>query len=127
MIPKEYNMNTYNEHYNLFCYNINNSLKKELGIQFNNNISSDWEAPSTYGLGNSDRIIPQHYFQSSDSKSFKDIDMFYELTKDIRNLQPLNEIQLKYVKTLPKEKIIELLEIYNVCLKDVTEIIDQLK
>jgi hypothetical protein len=28
-------------------------------------------------------------------------------------LKPLNEIQLNYIKTLPKEKILELLEIYN--------------
>ena len=47
--------------------------------------------------------------------------MFYELTKDIRNLKPLNEIQLTYVKNLPKEKIIELLEIYNLCLKTINQ------
>jgi hypothetical protein len=45
----------------------------------------DWEPPSTYGLNNSERIIPQHYFEQ-DNQSFKEIDMFYELTKDIRNL-----------------------------------------
>lgn len=47
--------------------------------------------------------------------------MFYELTKDIRNLKPLNRIQLDYIKTLPKEKILEIVEIYNLCLKNIEE------
>ena len=118
--------NKYNEHYNLFCKNINPSLKKELGIKcdddYQNYLKNDWEPPETYGLNNSERIIPQHYFNSN-YKYFKDVDMFYELTKDIRNLQPLNKIQLNYVKKLPKEKIIELIEIYNSCLKNMNELI----
>jgi len=118
-------INAYTQHYNLFCYNINSSLKKELCIEYNDKeeyLKSDWKPPSTYGLNNSERIIPQHYFEPN-NKSFKEIDMFYELTKDIRNLQPLTDIKLNYIKSLPKEKIIELLELYNLCLKNINELL----
>jgi len=117
------NMNMYKENYSLFCSNLNPSLQKELGIQPNknnilNNAPNDWKAPSTYGLQNSNRVIPEHYFESNNNNNkFKDIDMFYELSKDIRNLHPLTE--LDYIKTLPKEKILELIDIYNTCLKTI--------
>jgi hypothetical protein len=121
-------MNMYNQHYELFCRNINTALQKELGLQFSNNdhqyLNIDWKPPATYGLNNSARVIPEHYFDSNGQ--FKEIDMFYELMKDIRNLKPLTSLQLEYVKTLPKEKIIELLDIYNLCLKNVNEILERL-
>lgn len=47
----------------------------------------------------------------------KEFDQIYELEKKIRNMQPLTKEQIDYVKTLPKEKIIELLEIYNLCME----------
>ena len=122
------NINTYNEHYNLFCTNINPSLQRELGIQYLNNNTyiqkTDWNPPNTYGLQNSERIIPKHYFENNNN-CFKEIDMFYELTKDIRNLKPLTKIQLDYVKTLKREQIIELLEIYNCCLDSVTQLLER--
>lgn len=121
-------INIYNEHYNtLFCNNLNSSLKKELGLENMNDYKSpfisDLQPPTSYGLDNSQRIIPEHYF-GSNQKSFKEIDMFYELTKDIRNLKPLNDIQLTYVKNLPKEKIIELLKIYNSCLESINQLFE---
>ena len=73
---KPNNINIYNEHYSLFCNNLNNSLKQELGLEIIDNYKYyskiDWEPPSTYGLDNSQRIIPQHYFEQ-DNKSFKEI------------------------------------------------------
>ena len=115
----------YNSHYTLFCNNINPSLKLEIGIEqnesVNNTFFSDWKAPSTYGLNNSKRIIPEHYFENDKKYYFKEIDMYYELIKDIRNLRPLNDIQMSYIKTLPKEKILELLDVYNLCLKTIDE------
>lgn len=118
------NMMVYNDHYYLFCKNINPSLQKELGIQVDATagLKSDWKPPSTYGLDNSKRVIPEHYFDTK----FKEIDMYYEITKDIRNLHPLSEIQLDYIKTLPKENIIELLDIYNICLKTISSFLQEL-
>ena len=77
-----------------------------------------------YGLNNSDKIIPSHYFNQDEK--FKDIDLFYELTKDIRNLKPLSNQQLEYVNTLPKEKIINLLNIYNECLDNINNILEKI-
>lgn len=85
----------------------------------------NWKPPTTYGLCNSKRLIPEHYFEPN-NKSFKEIDMFYELTKDIRNLKPLNDLQLEYIKTLPKEKIVEVLDIYNQCLKNINELLERI-
>ena len=122
----------YINHYKLFCNNINPSVKKELNINDDivyqnslDNLINNWIPPTTYGLNNSERIIPIHYFY--DNNDILNINMFYELTKDVRNLIPLNEIQLNYVKTLPLKKIIELLELYNFCLQNINEIIDKLK
>ena len=52
-----------------------------------------------------------------------EIDMFYELTKDIRNLKPLTHTQLNYIQTLPKEKILEVLEIYNYCFQSIEQVL----
>lgn len=121
--PNTNNIQLYNEHYTLFCNNINPSLKKDLGLEEPTvPFFSDWIPPTTYGLNNSERIIPEHYFE--EITGFKEIDMFYELSKDIRNMKPLNKIQLSYVKKLPKEKIIELLKIYNICLKTINELFE---
>ena len=95
--------------------NIDSSLQKKLGVEIN-----DDKPENTYRLNNS-----EHYFEPNNT-SFKKINMFYELTKDIRNLKPLSKIQLEYVKTLPKEKIIELLEIYNICLKTMNMLLEKI-
>jgi hypothetical protein len=122
------NLNILNDHYNLFCNNISSNIRKELNMKDDTiqelSINSDWNIPITYGLNNSERIIPQHYFDTN--LPFKDIDMFYELTKDIRNLKPLDSIQLNYISTLPKDKILELIEIYNTCLQSVSQIFEKL-
>ena len=119
------NMHIYNEHYSLFCNNLNTSLQKELGITSPNiaKTTNDWKPPSIYGLNNSEWIIPEHYFDKTENKNLH-IDMFYELTKDIRNLKPLNSVQFEYIKTLSKEKIIELLEIYNSCLQNINKLLE---
>jgi hypothetical protein len=49
--------------------------------------------------------------------------MFDELVNDIRNLRPLNKLQIEYIKTLSKEQIIELLNIYNLCLDSINNIL----
>lgn len=131
MSTKTYTKQPVQKHYTLFCNNINETLKHDLEIQKQYNTFQnpqeektqriDWEPPSTYGLQNSDRIIPEHYF--SENPDCLSIDMFYELSKDIRNLKPLNRVQLNYIKTLPKDKILELLEIYNECFKSIEQLL----
>jgi hypothetical protein len=125
---KESKLNLYNEHYDLFCNNMNPSLKKALGIKDKNNtikdLNLDWVAPTTYGLNNSTPIIPSHYLDKKNP--LKEIDMSHELVKDIRNLKPLDEIQLKYISSLSKEKVIELLRIYNEVLYSVDDLLQNL-
>ena len=50
----------------------------------------------------------------------------YELTKNIRNMQILNKTEIDFIKTLPTEKLLEIIEIYNDCMKLVNELIMQL-
>ena len=45
---------------------------------------------------------------------------YYKLTHNIRNLKELSKEELDYIKTLPKENLIELIEIYN---KDICTLI----
>jgi transposase len=41
---------------------------------------------------------------------------FYEITRNIRNLQKLSPEQIEYIRILPIEKQTELLELYNECI-----------
>ena len=99
---KQNKIQIYNNHYTLFCNNLNPSLKTLIGLENDsrNHFFTDWQPPATYGLENSERIIPEHYFDST--LGFNEINMFDELIKDIRNMKPLNDIQLNHVKKLPK-------------------------
>lgn len=117
----------YDEHYTMFCNNVNEAIKKEIGLYINsnnNNIHNDWKPPKSYGLGNSDPIIPSHYINKNNP--FQEIDLFYELTRDIRNLKPLCKSQLDYIKTLNKEEVLQLIEIYNDCLYAVTNMLERI-
>ena len=76
-IIKIYNhLDKYNNHYLLFCNNLNASLQKELEIECYNYINTDWKPPSTYGLNNSERVIPEHYFEKDKKENqFLQIDI----------------------------------------------------
>lgn len=120
------NIKNFYKHYSLFYTNLNESLKKELGLNYENNDNEEnnkWVPPTEYGLNNSKRIITEHYVCKD--KNFNEIDMFNELKKDIRNFRPLEKIQLDYIKTLNNEQILELINIYNECLISVNYIIDK--
>lgn len=43
-----------------------------------------------------------------------DKDKHYELMKNIRNYYYLSNIELEFIKTLPKKKLIEIIEIVNI-------------
>lgn len=48
----------------------------------------------------------------------------YLIEKDIRNLIPLKKEQLEFIKTLPKEKLIEFIEIFNLCIDKIQIILE---
>jgi hypothetical protein len=52
------------------------------------------------------------FLYSENPKDLTD-NIYYTLTKNIRNFTELTTEELEYIKTLPKENLIELIEIYN--------------
>lgn len=67
-------------------------------------------------------IKPTWSFFSSNYEKPKNLsdNEYYTLTQNIRNLQQLTPEEIEYIKTLPKENLIELIEIYN---KDICTVI----
>ena len=59
-----------------------------------------------------------------EKKHIDDNNMFYEIIREIRNLKELNKEQLEYIKTLPNEKLLELLLIYNNCFYSINYFFD---
>ena len=69
-----------------------------------------------------EHIKPTWSFLSSNYEKPKNIsdNEYYTLTQNIRNLKQLTQEEIEYIKTLPKENLIELIEIYN---KDICTVI----
>jgi hypothetical protein len=69
-----------------------------------------------------EHIKPTWSFFSSNYEKPKNIsdNEYYTLTQNIRNLRELTPEEIEYIKTLPKENLIELIEIYN---KDICTVI----
>ena len=99
------------------CKNIDVRLAEEVGITNYNKMdeieeSEKWVPPSLHGIGNSERIIPIHYLPSNMCKrNILRVDYHYMVLDDIRNLRPLNDNQLGYIKNSlnesEKQKVIE--------------------
>lgn len=124
---QNYTATEIDSHYTLFCNNINEAIKKEIGLNTVNDsihINTNWTPPTTYGLCNSEPIIPSYYINKENP--CQEIDLFYELTKDIRNLKPLCKSQLDYIKTLDKEQVVKIINIYNECLYAVTNMLEKI-
>jgi len=63
-----------------------------------------WVPPDKHGLENSDRIIPIFYIPSNMTKNnILRVDYHYMILDDIRNVRPLNEYQLNYIKNYLQE------------------------
>jgi hypothetical protein len=75
-----------------------------------------WEPPKEYGLNNCDYIIDPTFGIHNNIKRAFDIDYFFIIKYDIKNFKKLNAYQKEYVKKLPDECKIELLEIYDDCM-----------
>ena len=77
--------------------------KKELNSQSEN------------GLSNSFPIVQQHYIEKM--KRGENINYFEILKDDIRNLRPITNAQLNYIKTLNRDNLFEIIEISNDVIK----------
>lgn len=75
------------------------------------------KAPDSYGLNNSERIIPSYYH--FEKKSISEISNFNYLDiikDDIRNLRPLNDMQLEYVNKLDSNDKNVIIKLFNECI-----------
>lgn len=72
---------------------------------------NDWTPPIEYGLKNSDKIIPQYYFNKY--QSVFQINYYNMIIDDIRNMRTLNKNQLEYIKRLNNDKKQKLFEEFN--------------
>jgi hypothetical protein len=112
-----------NDNY-IFQANLNNKLRKELGLT--ENIYDEqiiYEPPKEYGLTNSDIIIASCYnLHKYPHKAF-DIDYFTIIKDDIRNCKSLNKYQLEYIKQLSHEQKNELFDIFNVCIDTLNKLL----
>jgi hypothetical protein len=77
------------------------------------NEPSDWKPPINYGLENCNVIIPSYYKFHKNPTQIVEIDYYFIIKDDIRNLRPLNEYQLKYIKNLSHEYKNELFDIFT--------------
>ena len=71
----------------------------------------NWEPPKTTGLSNSFPIIQKTYIDKME-RGLK-VDYFEILKDDLRNIRPLNNPQLEYIKNLNSKEMYEIIEIYN--------------
>lgn len=54
------------------------------------------------------------------------INKYYELTKNIRNLLPLKNEEYEYIKTLSNDKLLDIINIYNLHITNINNILPEL-
>ena len=75
---------------------------------------SSINTPSSFGLENSEQIIPKYYFSGKDLKGkILECDFFFTIIDSIRNMRILNRYQQQYIERLEKEDCYQLLDEYN--------------
>jgi len=101
------------------------SLSRQFGLEemkIDENIIL--EPPKQYGLVNSDVIIPSYYDLHNKPSKIFDIDFFEIIKDDIRNYRELNKYQLEYIKEIKDEYKMELIELFNECVKILNDILN---
>ena len=97
-------------------------LSRELGLEdlFMDEIIN-YNPPCQYGLSNAEVIIPSYYKLHEHPYKLFTLD-FYEIIKDdIRNCRVLKKEQLDYIENLGDEYKMELINIFNDCIKMFSE------
>jgi hypothetical protein len=49
---------------------------------------------------------------------------YYEINKDIRNYKKLSPSEIEFIKKLSKENLLEIIEIYDSCMENIDNIIN---
>jgi hypothetical protein len=99
-IPSDYF--SHNSDYKIICKRMNPQLANLVGVSCCHSFVENTEhppyvAPSFHGLENSPRIIPNYYLTTNMKNGLLTVDYHFTILDDIRNLRPLNPVQLKYI------------------------------
>jgi hypothetical protein len=99
-IPSDYF--SHDSDYKMICKRMNPQLANLVGVScchsfVENNEHPTYVAPSFHGLENSPRIIPNYYLTTNMKNGLLTVDYHFTILDDIRNLRPLNPVQLKYI------------------------------
>ena len=103
-LRSEYYPKSNHSSYKFICKNMNRKLADAVGVKINSEKESDnivyeqWVQPKNHGLENSPRIIPDYYMGTNMKNKILTIDYHYMILDDIRNMRPLNKIQLDYIE-----------------------------
>lgn len=98
--------------------NINKKIAQELGLEVTetNDELIKYDQPKTYGLSNCNVIIPSYYGLHTSPEKIQNINYLSMIKDDIKNLRPLNQYQIDYIKKLPHEDKDEIIDIFNSCM-----------
>lgn len=110
---------SHNSDYKIVCKRMNPQLANLVGVSCRHSSIENTEhplyvAPSTHGLENSPRIIPNYYLTSSMKNGLLTVDYHFMILDDIRNLRPLNPTQLRYIdEKMSDDEKQEIIEEFN--------------
>ena len=83
---------------------------------------TNWVTPKTYGLKNSEEIIPRFYIK--DYQKIVEKDYFGIIIDKIRNFKKLNKREFDYTLTLEGEEKRILLEEFHKLIKVINDLVD---
>jgi hypothetical protein len=106
------------------CRNVCPSIAEALRRPENEGCINLCKSPSSYGLVNSEQIIPNYYFTGKDLKGkMLECDFYFSIIDSIRNMRVLSRYQQQYIERLEKEDCYQLLHEYNRVMKSVADYI----
>jgi hypothetical protein len=129
-IPSDYF--SHNSDYKMICKRMNPQLANLVGVScchsfVENNEHTTYVAPSFHGLENSPRIIPNYYLTTNMKNGLLTVDYHFTILDDIRNLRPLNPVQLKYIdENMSDEEKQNIIVEFNRVMESVCELLHRM-
>jgi hypothetical protein len=101
---------------------------------------SDSDTPLNFREYHSKERNPAHFFANipefmpgapaqnnrilnEDPPSSREVTMFENIMQEIRGMNVLSSYQIYYLKDMPKDKLLRIIELYNVVMRNVNEIL----
>lgn len=104
-----------------------NRLSRELDEEDMREIVEKIEcvAPKTYGLQNSESILPSYYnFANKPAKEVSNIDYLKIIEHDICDMRRLKPFQLEYIKDLNDKSKFHIIKLFNEVIGNICDFID---